>query len=199
MCIYLGIESITRPVDASYNGIVYFDVYAPKSVNPLYAGPPSSLVVCPIAACQASAAYEMGGEVCQQQGNAWRVLMDDATTNATVDIFPAFGFETGATSVLLPALYSPQLDNTRDVAVYVPSTVSQNKASCVCIKQTHTHTCFNIYPRAYCQHVPTCCYRISECTRANACIHEAVCNCNPPLIPPLFRLVYLNARRWSPD
>ena len=134
MCIKL----ITRPVDASYNGIVYFDVYAPKSVNPLYAGPPSPLVVCPIAACQASAAYEMGGEVCQQQGNAWRVLMDDATTIATVDIFPAFGFETGATSVLLPALYSPQLDNTRDVAVYVPSTVSQNKASCVCITRTRT-------------------------------------------------------------
>ena len=66
----------------------------------------------------------MGGEMCQQQGSPWTVVVND--DDVKVDLYPSFGVGAGKTWDLLPDLYSPQLNNTRNVSAYVPSSVMQN-------------------------------------------------------------------------
>jgi len=109
------------PIGNEYKGPLYIDVYAPQVFAPSSEGVYASTVK----ACIQKEVYEMGGEMCQQQGNAW-TLQVDGSSDLELDIYPAFGVGTGDTYVLLPELYSPQLNNSRNVSAYVPSTISQN-------------------------------------------------------------------------
>jgi len=113
---------ISIPIGNEYIGPLYIDVYAPQAFAPSNEG----LYASTVKACTQKEVYEMGGEMCQQQGNAWTLQVDDGSADLNLDIYPAFGVSTGDTYVLLRELYSPQLNNSRNVSAYVPSTISQN-------------------------------------------------------------------------
>lgn len=111
--------SISLPVN-DWIGNGYVDIYTPQ----VYAPNGDSYYQSPVTACTQKEIYEMGGEMCQQQGSAWTVFID--TSDIVLDVYPAFGVEEGTTYTILPDLYSPQLNNSRNVSAYVPSSITQN-------------------------------------------------------------------------
>ena len=75
------------------------------------------------------------GELCNQLGTPYTVMIDDPSAQYTVEAFPAFGFMSGSASNLLTAFPSPTLDlpgmasTVRDVPIYVPPSLSQNRVA----------------------------------------------------------------------
>ena len=74
----------------------------------------------------------MGNEICPQIGNPWTFKVDfskesKGISTESINLYPSFGFGSGNTSILLPNFYSPQLKNKRDIPVYIPPTLVQNK------------------------------------------------------------------------
>eukprot|EP00854_Cymbomonas_tetramitiformis_P022561 gene22561-27233_t len=109
-----------------YTGPVSLDLFAPMPLVFSPEGVPSftsSVTWC----YNKPEDQEMAGEICPQNGVPWTVQITSVKETVTLTAYPGFGLAHGKTSNLLPALYSPQLNNTRDVAVYVPPTLLQNK------------------------------------------------------------------------
>jgi hypothetical protein len=78
--------------------------------------------------CLSLADNEMGGEFCGAHGQPWTVTITDAKQTIALTAFPAFGMATsGQTVVLMEDLYSPQLNNSRNVSVFIPPSLLQNK------------------------------------------------------------------------
>lgn len=78
--------------------------------------------------CLSLADNEMGGEFCGAHGQPWTVTITDPKQVIALTAYPAFSMATkGETVVLLENFYSTQLDNNRNVSVYLPPSVIQNK------------------------------------------------------------------------
>lgn len=111
----------------TYTGTVVLGVFAPQ---PFAISSQNEIVVTSsVTECADDLAdFEMGVEICGHHGQPWTISVEDVNDSISVEIFPSFGIgETGQSSVLLPQFYSAQLDNYRDVAVYVPPSLLQNK------------------------------------------------------------------------
>jgi hypothetical protein len=86
----------------------------------------SSVIAC----ADDLADVEMSLEICGQHGTPWTVDITDTSETVAVTLYPAFGIgEEGVTFVALEQYYSPQLNNSRNISVYVPPSVLQNKVS----------------------------------------------------------------------
>jgi pimeloyl-ACP methyl ester carboxylesterase len=125
----IGIDTWKKTIDvgSSYIGPVVFDLFAPLTMEITVTN--ELIFSSSVSACfDDTADYEMSGEICGQHGQPWTVDITSTDARIDVEVFPAFGIgETGNTSILLPHFYSTQLDNYRDIPVYVPPSVLQNK------------------------------------------------------------------------
>lgn len=112
---------------SAWTGPVVFDIFAPLDFRPDRNG--DFIFSSSVTACFDDLAdVEMSLEICDQHGSPWTVFINDTAETVTLDVYPAFGLgEVGTTSVLLPQFYSPQLNNSRDIPVYIPPSVIQNK------------------------------------------------------------------------
>jgi hypothetical protein len=81
-----------------------------------------------VTACKDDPAdYEMSLEICDQHGMPWTFEITDPTSVVEMTVYPSFGLaEVGETTILLEQFYSPQLNNSRDIAVYLPPSLIQN-------------------------------------------------------------------------
>ena len=111
-------------VDGGFTGDVSIDIFAPL---PLEVGPDGIGFSSSVTWCATKWRNEMGGELCMANGAMWTVHVDGSGDPITLTVYPGFGMGVGETSEMFPAMYSPQLNNSRKVPVYVPSTVLQNK------------------------------------------------------------------------
>ena len=112
-------------VDGGFTGEVSIDIFAPL---PLTFGPDGVPgFTSSVTWCSTKWQNEMGGELCMANGNQWTVFVDGSGEPITLTIYPGFGMGVGETTEMFPAMYSPQLNNTRKVPVYVPPTLLQNK------------------------------------------------------------------------
>jgi hypothetical protein len=126
-------KEIVFDSDVTYQGSIVLDIFAPLPLNPQVFAPRicgSSVTAC----ANTRQSYEMGLELCPQIGNPWTFEVDFSSSKEpkgisteSIDLYPSFGFGSGNTSILLPNFYSPQLKNTRDIPVYIPPTLVQNK------------------------------------------------------------------------
>lgn len=66
---------------------------------------------------------------CVHIGMPYRSVWQQQQQQLLVVAFPYFGMRQGLVFTLLPHLYSPQLDNFRNINVYVPSSLKQNPIS----------------------------------------------------------------------
>lgn len=111
------------PLGDNYSGYVTVDIYAPQVYglvnNELRVS--SSVTDC----YNNPAAIEMSPELCQQTGNPWTVAVS-AGVSTDLHVYPGFGFFVGKTEVILNQFYSPQLDNHRNVSVFVPASILNN-------------------------------------------------------------------------
>ena len=70
----------------------------------------------------------MSLEICGNHGQPYTTQIIDGQQILDLDIFPSFGLaDFGKTSILLPNFYSPKLNNSRNIPVYLPPSVIQNK------------------------------------------------------------------------
>jgi len=110
-----------------FTGTVVIDIFAPLPYtldvhNRLIFS--SSVTAC----FKKKADYEMGAEICGQHGQPWTLHISDTSSVVSIDMFPAFGLSSvGNTSIVLPSFYSSQLNNSRDIPVYQPPSLLQNK------------------------------------------------------------------------
>ena len=127
-----------------YAGPISVDLYAPQALDMkliVDKTPPADgmYYVSTVPDCTRPEVWEMGGEFCQQQGNSWQLDVRGGGGGGggsgggggdfaaqSLDMWPAFGLRPGATTTLLPNFRSAQLNNSRNVSVYVPSSVAQN-------------------------------------------------------------------------
>lgn len=110
-----------------YTGLVTIQLFAPMALE--FEG---TLIKfnSSVTSCLSLADNEMGGEICGNHGQPWSITITDSAQTLSLTTFPSFGIgSTGTTLVLLPSLFSPQLNNTRDVAAYLPPSLLQNKMS----------------------------------------------------------------------
>jgi enterochelin esterase-like enzyme len=63
---------------------------------------------------------------CVSQGPAATVLVPAAGTTVVAHAFPHFGGGAGNVTTMFPSLYSPQLSNSRPIAVYTPRSLLEN-------------------------------------------------------------------------
>lgn len=115
-----------------------------KGLSP-FVSPVKECVVKSSTYCEANRTIEcinayprLQGELCNQLGTPYRVDVVNVGASYVVDAYPAFGFMTGTVSNLLLSVPSPTLvlpgsppntTLTRDVPVYVPPSLSQNRAA----------------------------------------------------------------------
>jgi pimeloyl-ACP methyl ester carboxylesterase len=125
----IGIDTWKKTIDvgSTYIGPVVFDLFSPETLEITTSN--ELIFSASVSACfDDTADYEMSGEICGQHGQPWTVDIISPDARIDVEVFPAFGIgDTGNTSILLPHFYSSQLDNYRDIPVYVPPSVIQNK------------------------------------------------------------------------
>lgn len=114
-------------VGDTYTGAVVIDIFAPL---PYAENAQQQLVFSSsVTNCfKTKADYEMSAEICGQHGQPWTVYISDTSSVVSINMFPAFGLSSiGNTSVVLPSFYSAQLNNSRDIPVYQPPSLLQNK------------------------------------------------------------------------
>jgi predicted alpha/beta superfamily hydrolase len=113
----------------SYTGPIRFGLFAPQLFTIEANGAfvfHSSVIEC----ADDLADVEMTLEICGQHGTPWTVDITDTSETVPITVFPAFGIgEEGVTFVALEQFYSPQLNNSRNISVYVPPSILQNKVS----------------------------------------------------------------------
>jgi hypothetical protein len=109
-----------------YTGSVIVDVWAPL---PFEINSDNELVFSSsITDCTDPHNFEMSQEICARNGQPWTLDVTDPSQHITIDIYPNFAIgQTGNSSVLLWDFYSPQLNNSREIPVYVPHSLVQNK------------------------------------------------------------------------
>ncbi len=121
----------TLDLGDAYRGRLVLDVFAPLPLDPSIN--PPLLCASSVKACADSrASYEMGNEICPQIGNPWTfnasTVAAAAAAAAELHIYPAFGFGRGNTTFdFLPQFASPQFGDRRDVPVYLPPSLRQNR------------------------------------------------------------------------
>lgn len=75
--------------------------------------------------------YEITVEYCEQPGSPYSVDISDVNQEAVLYTFPWFGLDEGmiigaSDNTELAHVYSPQLDNYRNISVFVPQSILQN-------------------------------------------------------------------------
>jgi hypothetical protein len=128
-CAVLTIRVKDYDLGSIYTGVVTFSLFAPLPFAVDAAGNltfSSSITKC----VDHLADFEMSQEMCGQIGSSYEFTVSDSLATYSFDIYPSFGLgETGTSSVLLPQFYSSQLNNYRDIPVYVPPSLLQNRVS----------------------------------------------------------------------
>ena len=80
--------------------------------------------------CLELADQEMSGEICGLQGQPYTIMITDPGQQISFTVYPAFGIaNVGKTEMLLTNFYSPELNNTRNIPVYIPPSLVQNNIS----------------------------------------------------------------------
>ena len=149
-----GTDLWTKEIDtgSSYTGILVFSLAVPIATD-VSKLPSLAPFVSPLKECvvkpectgartpECLNAYpRLQGELCNQIGTPYTVTITDPSAAYTVEAYPAFGFMSGSATNLLTAFPSPTLDiaaniaagmpsTTRDVPVYVPPSLLQNKVA----------------------------------------------------------------------
>ena len=97
----------------------------------IYAGyeiPGNPFSRCAVKVFCDSAGQDPVSNACVHVGMPYRSVQH-SSEKALVVAFPYFGMQQGSVYSLLPDLYSPQLQNRRDINVYVPASLLQNPLS----------------------------------------------------------------------
>jgi len=115
-------------IDAPFTGTVYL-----TPIGLMYLGVSQDgeqfEVKSGVQACtEGSANYLITAEYCDQPGAPYRVDVTSAAETYKVTMYPWFGLVEGRVDVLLPSLFSPQFNNSRNVTVYRPPSILQNPA-----------------------------------------------------------------------
>ena len=123
----------TLDLGDAYRGRFVLDVFAPLPLDPSIN--PPLLCASSVKGCADSpSSYEMGNEICPQIGNPWTfngsTVIAEASSGSAAElhIYPAFGFGRGNTTFnFLSQFASPQFGDRRDIPVYVPPSLRQNR------------------------------------------------------------------------
>lgn len=65
-------------------------------------------------------------QYCLQQGMPYILNVTDADSLYSLTVFPSFGNIQGETEVLFEQFYSSQLNNYRNISIYIPNSIKQN-------------------------------------------------------------------------
>ena len=123
---YAGDDQFVKQIELTGEQAVSGDVFV--TVYAAYDPPGDPFGSCAVKDFCNSSAVDPISNACVHVGMPYRSV-HQGTGTALVEAYPYFGMTRGSVSTLLPSLYSPQLNNSRDIPVYVPASLRQNPTS----------------------------------------------------------------------